>query len=468
MYDRMQELSKKELELIHGSAMEILGSVGVRFKEDEAIEIFKSRGVKTDGNIVYLSEKDVKKALDTAPESFTVRARNPEKSVTIGGEDFVLLPGYGAPFIIDPDKTRRAASMEDYDNFCRLVQTSPYIGMNGFMMVEPSGLPASTAHLDMLLSSIRLCDKPFMGSPVSKRGAEECAEIAQIVMGKETTATVSLINSLSPLGFSEEMAGSLIALARNNQACVVASLIMGGSSGPITLAGILAQQTAEVLAGITLAQFVRPGAPVIYGSTSAPMDMMSGGLTIGAPELSQIVSFTAQIARFYNLPSRSGGGLTDANHPDIQAGAQSAIALSTAIRSGINFILHSAGILGSYLAMSFEKFLIDEELAGMLFKMMKPAEVTADEIDLSAFREAGIGGAFMMADKTVERCRTEFFTPRIMTVTDYPAWECGGRIGAVERAKKELYERLEAWEKPDIDPGLEKDLEAYAAKKKGT
>ena len=468
MYDRMQELSRKDLELIHDSAMEILGTVGIRFKEDEAIEIFESHGVKTDGYVVYLKEKEVRKALETAPDSFTVHARDPEKSVKIGGENFVLLPGYGAPFVIDPDKTRRAASMEDYDGFCKLVQTSSYLGMNGFMMVEPSGLPASSAHLDMLLSSMLLCDKPFMGSPVSKKGAGECVDLAEILMGKETTATVSLINSLSPLGFSEEMAGSLIALARSNQACVVASLIMGGSSGPITLAGILAQQTAEILAGITLSQLVRPGAPVVYGSTSAPMDMMSGGLAIGAPELSQIVSFTAQLARFYNLPSRSGGGLTDANYPDIQAGAQSAVALSTAVRSGVNFILHSAGILGSYLAMSFEKFLLDEELAGMLFKMMKPAEISAEEIDLPAFREVGIGGAFMTTDKTVERCRSEYFMPKIMTVTDYPAWECGGRTGAVERAARELRERLEAWEKPDIDPALEKDLRAYVEKRKSS
>jgi trimethylamine--corrinoid protein Co-methyltransferase len=196
--------------------------------------------------------------------------------------------------------------------------------------------------------------------------------------------------------------------------------------------------------------------------------MIGGGLAIGAPELSQIVSFTAQLARFYGLPSRSGGGLTDANFPDIQAGAQSAIALSTAVRSGINFILHSAGILGSYLAMSYEKFLVDEELAGMLFKMMKPAEISTEEIDPAAFREVGIGGAFMTADKTVERCRSEYFMSKIMTVTDYPAWECGGRIGAVERAGKELMERLEAWEKPDIDPDLEKDLRNYVEKRKSS
>jgi trimethylamine---corrinoid protein Co-methyltransferase len=470
MYDRIQELTKTDLELIHSSSMEILSSVGIRFKEDEAIEIFKKHGVTTDGYVVYLSEADIRKALDSAPETFIVTARDPEKSVPIGKDDFALVPGYGAPFIITAEKARREASMEDYNNFCKLAQTSRHINMNGFMMVEPSGIPAATAHLDMLLANILHCDKPFMGSPVSRQGADECAEMLEIVWGKEemerAPATVSLINSLSPLGFSEEMAGSLIALVRGGQACVIASLIMAGSSGPITLPGVLAQQNAEVLAGLTLAQLVRPGAPVIYGSTSAPMDMKTGGLSIGAPELSMLVSFTAQLAHYYHLPSRSGGGLTDANYPDIQAGAQSALALSTAIRSGINFILHSAGILGSYLAMSYEKYLADEELAGMIRKLITPTVISGDEIDVAAFREAGIGGEFMTQDKTIERCRSEFFDPEIMTVSDFPSWESSGKPLAVDRAEKILERRLEEWEKPDIDPKLEKDLIGFVSKKK--
>lgn len=470
MYDRMQELTEADLELIHSSSMEILSSVGIRFKEEEAIEIFKKHGVKTDGYIVYLSESDIRKALDTAPETFTVTARDPEKNVPVGKDDFALVPGYGAPFIITPEKVRREANMEDYNNFCKLAQTSRYINMNGFMMVEPSGIPAPTSHLDMLLANILLCDKPCMGSPVSKQGAAECTDMLKIVWGKEemerAPATVSLINSLSPLGFSEEMAGSLIALIRGGQACVIASLIMAGSSGPITLPGVLAQQNAEVLAGLTLAQLVRPGAPVVYGSTSAPMDMKTGGLSIGAPELSMLVSFTAQLARFYHLPSRSGGGLTDANYPDIQAGAQSAIALSTAIRSGINFILHTAGILGSYLAMSYEKYLADEELAGMVRKLITPTVISRDEIDVPAFREVGIGGEFMTQDKTIERCRSEFFEPEIMTVSDFPSWESSGKPLAVDRAEDLLKRRLEEWKKPDIDPALEKDLTDYVSKKK--
>ncbi|MDJ0783124.1 MAG: trimethylamine methyltransferase family protein, partial [Desulfosarcinaceae bacterium] len=282
MYDRMQTLTDTEMQLIHDSAMEILGSTGVAFNEAEALDIFTANDFKVSGKTVFFKERQIRTALETAPSTFTVTARNPNKNVVVGETHFALAPGYGAPFITDADGRQRVATMADYENFCKLVQTSQHLDMNGFMMVEPSDVPPEFSHLEMLLSSITLCDKPFMGSPLSKGAARDCVEMAAIIWGGRDRlqevgpVTVSLINSLSPLQFSDEMAGSLIELARGNQACIIASLIMAGSSGPVTLAGVLALQTAEILAGVTLAQLVNPGAPVIYGSTSSAMDMKTG------------------------------------------------------------------------------------------------------------------------------------------------------------------------------------------------
>ncbi|MBT7631581.1 MAG: trimethylamine methyltransferase, partial [Desulfobacula sp.] len=252
MYDRMQELSTENMQKIHTTAMELLKDTGVSFKEEEAVDIFKSNGHRIEGTTVFFKESDIQKALETAPRRFTVHARNPEKNVEIGENDFVFLPGYGAPFIMDAQGSQRQATMEDYDNFCKLIQTSPHINMNGWMMVEPADMPHETVHLDLNLSNMLLCDKPFMGSPVSRQGAVDGIEMAGILWGgkeniMDKTVSVSLINSLSPLQFSEEMAGALIELARHNQACVVASLIMAGGSGPVTLDGVLALQNAEIL-----------------------------------------------------------------------------------------------------------------------------------------------------------------------------------------------------------------------------
>ena len=472
MYDRMQTLTEEQMTRIHDAAMDLLGATGIAFNEDEALAIFKKNGFKVDGKIVFFTEAQVRNALKTAPSRFTVTARNPEKSVAVGEDDFVFVPGYGAPFVTLTDGEQREATMADYDNFCKLVQTSKHINMNGFMMVEPSDVPADTAHLDMIFSSIVLSDKPFMGSPVSKQGARDCVDMAAIVWGGMDKlkavgpVTVSLINSLSPLQFSDEMAGSLIELARANQACVIASLIMAGSSGPVTLAGVLALQTAEILAGVTLAQLVNPGAPVVYGSTSSAMDMKTGGLSIGCPELSVVVSATAQMARFYNLPSRSGGGLTDAHFPDAQAATESTLALTTAARNGINFILHAVGILGSYISMSYEKFLIDEEVCGITRKLLKPMEITPESIDVEMIKTVGIGGQYLTQPKTFKLCRTEFYLTDFMNRQNHTGWKVAGKRRIDEFAVDRLGQRLAAYEKPDIDSAVEAALADFVTRRK--
>ena len=471
MYDRMQELTGPQMEKIHDAAMDLLKHTGVAFNDEEGLEVFRSNGFRVDGSTVFFEEAQIQKALESAPKKFTVHARNPEKSVEIGEDDFVFLPGYGAPFVMDADGNQRQATMTDYDNFCKLIQTSPYIDMNGWMMVEPADMPHKTVHMDLTLSSMLLCDKPFMGSPVSRQGALDGIEMAAILFGRkdgimDKTVSVSLINSLSPLQFADEMIGSLIQLAKHNQACVVASLIMAGGSGPVTLDGVLALQNAEILSGITLAQLVRPGAPVIYGSTSSAMDMKTGALSIGAPELSKNINLVAQMARFYNLPSRSGGGLTDAMSVDAQAGVESALALSTAARSGINFILHSCGILGSYIAMSFEKFLVDEETCGMVRAMLKPLAVTDESIDLDVIKEVGIGGQYLTHPKTFQLCRTEFHMPALMSRKNPDSWIKEGRRSIDRVAEDKVAQRLATYEKPDIDPDVEKELIEYVNRRK--
>ncbi len=471
MYDRMYEFTPEDLQRIHDASMALLRTTGVAFNDETALEIFRKHGKRVDGKVVRLEEADVRAALETAPGRFTIEARNPDRTVAVGGDDYVFAPGYGAPFVTGPDGTQREATLEDYERFCKLVHTSPYVDMNGFMMVEPSDVPSDTAHLDMLFSSIVLSDKAFMGSPVSARGAADAIEMAGIVWGgteriRNRPVMISLINSLSPLQFSEEMAGSLIAFARYGQPCVIAALAMAGSSGPVTMAGVLALQNAEVLAGITLAQLVNPGTPVVYGSTSSAMDMRSGGLAIGAPEYPVFVSAAAQMARFYGLPSRSGGALTDSIVPDAQAGMESALALSTAVRNGIHFILHACGILASYIAMSFEKFMLDEELCGMLRKIASPVTVTDEAIDLEMIRAVGIGGQYLTQPKTFELCRTEFFLPRLANRQSPEAWKAGGGLDAAARAARAVDERLARYEKPDIDPQVERDLAAYVAKRK--
>ncbi len=472
MFDRMQAFTKEEMNRIHESAMEILRDVGVAFHEPEALDIFKKHGAKVEGDVVRIDEKMVASALEKAPSRFHLRGRNPERSVRIGGDDFVLVPGYGAPFIITPEGEQRLGTLDDYNKFCKLVNTSKYLDMNGFLMVEPSDVPAETAYLDMMFSSITLCDRPFMGSPVSRRAAEDAIEMAAMVFGgkeeiAEDPVMLPIISVIAPLQYSNEMAGSLIEFARAGQPILDASLVMAGSSGPVTLAGVLALQNAEVLAGLTLAQLVRPGIPFIYGATSCPIDMKTGALAIGAAENAMLVAATAQMGRFYNLPSRSGGALTDAHFPDIQAGMESTLSLLTAVGNGINFILHACGILGSFVEMSFEKFLADEELCGMVKKMHRPIDLSAGAIDLPMIKKVGIGGQYLTQPKTFRLCRTEFFVPDLIKRQSYDSWKGTGKKRLDQEAAGVLAQRLDSYEKPDIDPAIERDLAEFVAARKG-
>jgi len=471
MFDWMRAITRRQINRIHDASMDILKNTGIKFYEAEALEIFKQHGVKVDGNVAFLREADVLKALEAAPHHFVIHARNPANDVVVGNNKLLLAPGYGAPYMVSIDGSRRKGALEDYINLCKLVQTSKYLDVNGFLMIDPADVPSATAHLDMLYSNIVFCDKPFMGSPLSRQSAIDAIEMAAILWGgkeyiRNKPIMLSNINSLSPLQYSAEMSASLIEFARVGQPCVIAVLIIAGLTGPVTMAGALTIQNAEILAGITLAQLVNPGSPVVYGSTSLPMDMLSGAISIGAPELSQFIAATAQLARFYRIPSRSGGSLTDAQFPDIQAGMESALVLSAAVRSGVNFILHSCGILGSYLSMSYEKFLVDEELCGMFKKLLKPIEVTDDTISLDLIKEAGIGGLYVTHDKTLERCRTEYFMPTIAVRQTYDDWVEQGMLRADQRATKLMQERLESYHKPDLDPATERALFAYVESQK--
>ena len=467
----MQEIIKDDVRRIHNASIKILERTGVAFKHPAALAHFKDKGFKTQGCVVHFSETQIQDALETCPRQFALEARNPEKSLTIGSNSPIFLPGYGAPMVMDINGINRWATMEDYDDFCKLVQTSPHINMNAWMMVQPSNMPEDTVHLDMNLSNMLFCDKPFMASAMNAQGVKDSMEMAAILWGGkkalgDKTVSASLITPLSPLQISENMTGALMESARHNQACVISSLVMAGSSGPVTLAGVLALQNAEILAGITLAQLIRPGSPVIYGSTASAMDMKSGALAVGAPELSKTVHFTAQMAKSNGLPAQSGGGFTDSLTLDAQAGVESTLALLTAARSGIHFVLNACGIIGSHIAMGFEKFMVDEEICGLVKNLLTPTEISPGAIDVDTICEVGIGGQYLTHPKTFRLCRTEFHTPGLMSRKNTDTWGKTGNKRIDQIAQDKVAQRLAAYEKPDIEPEVEKLLTRYVENRK--
>ncbi|VFQ46931.1 trimethylamine methyltransferase family protein [Desulfoluna butyratoxydans] len=473
MLNRFQTLDNAGKEKLHAACMEVLGSTGVIFEDDEALEIFKANDFKVEGNKVFFREEQVKKALETTPSEFIIRARDPEKSVRIGGDHFALSPGWGAPFVMDADGTRRSATMDDVENFLKLVQGSKYIDMTASGMVAPPDLDPKSASAELLASTFIYSDKPLTGNPSGRQNSVELLEMASIVWGSreeviKSPVSITSINPTSPLIYGPEAAGSVIELARGGQALLISSMVMAGLSGPITLAGTAVIEMAESLAGIVLAQLVRPGTPCVCGGTSCGADLRLCAATIGSPELLKLMNISNQMARYYGLPCRYGGGLTDAHCSDMQAGMESALTMALSLAAGTHYMHQACGILGAYTAMSLEKFVMDEELAGMVRRALEPVEFTDETLNMDAITRIGAGGSFLMEPTTAMRCRTEFFLPTLAYRNNHTKWVQEGSPQMLDAAAKHVQERLAAYTRPDMDPAIEKDLMAYIDTRRGS
>lgn len=455
---------------IHEAALTILEEVGVVFHSRAAVDIFRQHGVKTDEKYVFIDSGAVQKALASAPSKFVLQARNSEKSITLGAGQIALAPGYGAPYIMNPSGEKRNAALEDYCQFCKLIQTSEVVNVAGFLIVDPEGLPRHTYHRDMLYSTMTHCDRPLMGSPLSMSAMQDAVQMARILFGQAPdddrplqTVMISNVNCLAPLQYSEEMADAMVVSALNNQAVIIASAgIMGGTS-PMLPAGHMAVQTACFLAGLVLTQLVNPGSPVVYGGGGSQLDMQSGSYYTGSPENLTAIQTTGAMAAFYNLPCRSGGGLNDAHGLDFQAGAQSAMALMCTLLAGIDFVLHACGILASYMSMSYEKFIADEELLLSIQKMAGPVVVDDETIDMGTIREVGACGEYLTHRRTLELCRSAFMPTQVMNRLAFDTWLAQGAPDVHTRAGEVLKERLAAYRRPDLEPSIEKDLERFCS-----
>jgi trimethylamine---corrinoid protein Co-methyltransferase len=457
-------LSFQDLNAIHKTSMKLLANVGIRFPEDRALSLFKKNGFKVEGETVYFHEDQVMKAVEMVPSQFSIHARNPERNITIGCDsDPVFAPGYGAPFLIDAESGKRTPTLEDYHNLAKLAHMLPNQDMSGHLMVQPQDIPSQTAHIQMLAACIFHSDKPFIGSTAGAVGAQHTMEMIDILFGgkPENPVTIGLINPLSPLGYGTDMIEAITGYAQAGQPLIIATLVMAGSTGPITLAGVLAQQNAEILAGIVLAELIQPGLPLLYGSSSTIMDMQTGDLAIGSPEHALCLRALAQLAQFYRLPCRGGGALTDSAITDAQAGFESMFSLLTALNSGVDFILHAAGILSSFIAFSFEKFVLDDEMCGMVRKFNQGIEVNEETLAYDVIAQVGHDGHFLGEDHTLERCRTEFWKPSIINRIGLNNWNGNVKPDITNLARMRWQDLLAQHEDPPLDRLISYQLKKF-------
>src|SRR5437588_10893697 len=237
-FKRYDILSEEQVQQVHQQAMLILQEIGVDFLHPRALDIFRAAGLKIEDQRVRFERAFIEEQIKQAPATFKVQARNPQNTVTIGGNSMVNAPVYGPPFITDLDRGRRNPSITDFTNFDKMVQATPQIHCAGGTIVEPEDLPLETRHLDMVYSHIRWTDKPYMGSVISEEGACDSVEMSSILFGgrasiEKTPALLALVNVNSPLRYDDRMLGALVTYAQANQPVIVTPFLMAGALSPM-------------------------------------------------------------------------------------------------------------------------------------------------------------------------------------------------------------------------------------------
>jgi trimethylamine--corrinoid protein Co-methyltransferase len=464
-------LDDATLELIEYNAETVLEEIGVNFVDSPvALERWLSVGAKIEGERVRIPRGLARNLCKTAPSKFIQHARNPERSVEIGGKTLVTAPVYGPPFVRDRDGGRRYATIADFQKFVKLGYMSKYLHHSGGTVCEPTDVPVNKRHLDMLMAHMVYSDKPFMGSVTEPSRAQDSVDMCEILFGKEfiqkNTVMTSLININSPLTFDSVMMGALEVFAKNNQASIISPFIVGGAMAPVSIVGTLTQVLAEVLAGIAYSQILNPGCPVIFGTFVTSIDMNSGAPTFGTPEASQILYGAGQLARRMNLPFRSGGGLCGSKLPDAQAAYETANTLNAALLGGVNFMLHSCGWLEGGLVSSFEKFVMDADQLGTLHKMALGVSADENGQAMDAIREVGPSGHYLGCEHTQNNFKSAFWRSNLFDYKPFETWYEEGARDTYSLAAERVAHQLATYQQPPLDPKILSALEDYVARKK--
>lgn len=462
-------LNEEGVDLIHDASMRILEGVGIDFRDDEALELWRKAGAEVSGQRVRIDRGLLMPLVDQVPESYTLHGRNPECTVTVGGRNTVFAPTYGSPYVIDLDNKRRYGTLADLQNFHRLAYLTPSLHVTGAITCEPVDIAVPKRHLHVTYSALRHSDKPFMGAVTARERAEDSVAMAEIVFGpdylKDHTVMTSVINCNSPLVWDASMLDALKVYARKNQAVLCSPFVMAGASTPASTAGSVAQLNAEALAGIAFGQLVQRGSPMVYGQFLATVSMRSGAPMAGTPEISQMNYMIGQLARRYRVPWRSSGMVAGSKINDAQAAYESNVTMSAVMLSGANYVFHSAGWNEAGLSASYSKFMLDAEQVAMFCKAVQPVSLADLDQCIETIEQVGPGGHFLGTEHTLQNFETAFFMPELLDNNSYEQWLSEGAEDADARGLRAARAALERYEEPALDPAVDEALLEFIAKR---
>ena len=463
-------LGEEKIVLIEEAADNILSQIGIAVRHPPSLKLLQNIGLDIDGDLVRFPPGYCRNLIkQNAPAQFVQHARNPDRSVHIGGDSMVLVPVYGPPFVRALDMERHYGTLEDFNNFVKLAHVCPQMHHSGGTICEPTDIPTPKRHLDMIYSHILYSDKPFMGAVTAGERAQDTMTMCDIAFGKDfvtkNCVTTNLINLNSPLVLDETMLDAAHVYAKANQATVITPFIIAGASGPTTVAGSVAQSLAETLAAMAIVQLVKPGAPIVFGFMMMGMNMRSGS-PLRFDETWKSMLIAGQLARRLGVPFRCGGSSSSAKVLDAQAGWEGALYMIFSMLAGVNFLIHATGTLEAGLVADFDKFVLDCDMLGAAARMMTEVEVNDDTLAIDAIAEATPGGNFLATAHTLARYKSVFYDSTLSDGNSFEQWQVDGSQDAATRANRRMRKLLADYEAPELDPAINEELLEFMAKRK--
>lgn len=433
-------LSDDAVSAIHDMALKLLEDLGLRVLLPEARALYAAGGAFVDDTteMVRIDRDIVTAALATAPVSIRMRAPNPARELTYEDGALIFSPAGGCPNATDRIRGRRAGSLATYEETLKLHQSFDVIHKLG-PSAEPQDVPANLRHYAMMKGQLTLSDKPLFVYARGRGQIEDSFAMIRLAMGLSeddfTTGAwaTTVINTNSPRQIDKPMAEGIIDFARAGQLSIITPFCLAGAMAPVTVEGALVLQHAECLAGITLAQLARPGAPVSYGGFSSNVDMKSGAPAFGTPTHIRMAIGTGQLARHVGLPWRSAAG-SASNVADMQAAGENHMGLWANLMANATLTVHSAGWLEGGLTFGYEKFINDIEALQVIAELCKPLASPPEDLAWDALADVAPGGHFFATQHTMDRFDRAFYAPLVADLTNHGTWEAAGAQTSTERA----------------------------------
>lgn len=466
-------VNDEALEQIHDASIHILENFGVEFMAQDARDLFVKAGGIADDETgrVRIGRDMVEAALATCPSYFELTPRNPARKLRLGENfmNFTLVAG--PPSVHDEIRGRRSGGMDDYIELVKLAQSFDVVHAVGNQPTAPLELPANTRHLDTYFANLRYTDRTFHASAIGEERALDAIDMTAIARGmtreelKQDPALATVISVNSPRKVDGAMTDGLRAMAEWGQAVSITPFCLMGAMAPISVPAAVAQSNAEALICIVLTQLINPGAPVLYGSYISNVDLQSGAPAFGTPEHVQATMIAGQLARKYNLPYRASNACAS-NACDAQAAYESMNALWACALGGAHLIYHGAGWLEGGLQASYEKIIMDVEMAQEMVETCSPVAVNAETLALEAVGGVAPGGHYFGEAHTLAKFDSAFYKPLVSDWTNYENWLDAGGKNATQRCTEIWQQKLAEYEEPKLPEDRLEALEAFMAKRK--